>query len=388
MRGRARELFDIGVRAALPGPALHRALDAHPLPTGPVHLMAVGKAAPGMALAALDRLPGPPKSALVVTTAGSAVPVPGARVLIAGHPVPDAAGVAAAAAVEAQLDAVAPGDTVLALISGGGSALLPAPVAGLSLEDKAEVSRLMLATELDITQMNLVRQALSRLKGGGMLRRAPLARFLSYVLSDVIGDDLRAVASGPTVAPIGTRAEAAALLRDAALWDALPARVQAHLDAPERPVGPLPQSEAYLIGSNRMSLDAMKAAAPAARIVSGPTDRPGDARRREDRRCRSPRQARRGAVVRRRDHGAGQRRRPGGAQSGTGPSRRASRPRTAVRLDACCPAAPMAATDRPMPPAAWSTTTRGGGCAATGSMPSRRWRGPTVSTRFRPRATC
>src|SRR5690606_11985698 len=111
------------------------------------------------------------------------------------------------------------GETVVALISGGGSALLPAPVEGVSLADKAEVNRLLLAAGLDITRVNLVRQSLSRLKGGGMLRAAPGARFVSYILSDVIGDDPRVVASGPTVSPIGTRAEAAELLREAGLWD-------------------------------------------------------------------------------------------------------------------------------------------------------------------------
>jgi hydroxypyruvate reductase len=236
-----------------------------------------------------------PASTLVVTTEGSATEIPGVRTLVAGHPVPDAAGLAAGQAVLAQLRAVKPGEAVVALISGGGSALLPAPVEGVSLDDKAEVNRLMLATELDITEMNLVRQSLSLLKGGGMLRAAPEARFVSYVLSDVIGDDLRVVASGPTVAPIGTRAEAAALLREAGLWDALPGPVQAHLDAPEPEASPLPPAEAWLIGSNRMSLDAMLAAAPGARIVS---DRlTGAVTRAADKIIAAARRAKPGAVL-------------------------------------------------------------------------------------------
>jgi glycerate 2-kinase len=266
MRDRLAELFTIGVRAALPGPALAKAFARHPPPTGAVHLIALGKAAPGLAEEAMRHLS--PVSALAVTTAGAARPVAGVEMRIAGHPVPDAAGLAASREVEARLAAVRPGDAVLALISGGGSALLPAPAEGLTLEDKAEVSRLMLTADLDIGRMNLVRQQLSRLKGGGMLRLAPGARFATYVLSDVIGDDLRVVASGPTLSPVGTRAEAAAILREAGLWEMLPERVSALLSAPgPEPAAP-PAAEARLIGSNRLSLDAMLAVAPGSRIVS------------------------------------------------------------------------------------------------------------------------
>ncbi|MCR8725048.1 glycerate kinase type-2 family protein [Frigidibacter sp. ROC022] len=272
MRDKARALFALGVQAALPEPALGKALKEHPLPGGRVHLLALGKAAPGMMAEALRHLPGPPASALVVTTEGSAeaagsAALPGVEVLISGHPVPDAAGEAAARRVEAMLAGLTPADHLVALISGGGSALLPAPAAGITLDDKAEVNRLMLASGLEITEMNLVRQQLSRLKGGGMLRAAGCP-VVSYVLSDVIGDDPRVIASGPTVAPIGDRAGARAVLEDAGLWDQIPEPVAALLSAraPEAP--PLPPSELHLVGSNRISLEAMAAAEPGARIVS------------------------------------------------------------------------------------------------------------------------
>jgi len=100
MRKRAVELFKAGVAAALPGPALARAMAAHPPPEGPVHLIALGKAAPGMAAEALRHLSEPPKSALAVTHAGSAADLPGIDIRISGHPVPDAAGLASAAEVE------------------------------------------------------------------------------------------------------------------------------------------------------------------------------------------------------------------------------------------------------------------------------------------------
>ncbi len=268
MRARAKALFEVGVAAALPGPALARAMAAHPLPEGPLRLVALGKAAMGMAAEALRHLPAPPVAAVVVTNAENAGDLPGVEVLTAGHPVPDAAGLAAAERVERLLGDAAPGEQVLALISGGGSAMLPAPVAGVSLDDKAEVNRLMLAAGLDIAAMNLVRQSLSRLKGGGWLRAAGGAPVTSFILSDVIGDDLRVIASGPTVAPIGTAAQAAEVLHDAGLWDQLPDSVTRHLQAPQPDLPPLPPSTAWLIGSNRISLDAMAAAAPGARIVS------------------------------------------------------------------------------------------------------------------------
>ena len=269
LRSRARALFDAGCTAAQPGPALARAFAAHPLPAGPVRLLALGKAAAAMAEATLAALPQPPRAALAVTNDENARPLPGVEMLTAGHPVPDARGLAAAERVESLLADLGPDETLLALISGGGSALLPAPAAGLTLQDKAEVSRLMLGAGLDITQMNLVRQQLSRLKGGRLLRAAQGAAVRAYVLSDVIGDDLRVIASGPTVAPIGSRAEAAALLHRAGLWERLPDAVAAHLSQPEPALPPLPPAETLLVGSNRMSLDAMVAAAGgAARIVS------------------------------------------------------------------------------------------------------------------------
>jgi glycerate 2-kinase len=214
MRKEARRLFDVAVAAADPGRAVARALEAAPVSGKRVWIVAVGKAAWAMAAAARERLDAhvTESGTIVVTNAENAAPLEGAEVHVAGHPVPDEGGLRAAGAVEAMLTRTEPGDVVLALISGGGSALLPAPVEGVSLADKAEASRLMLGAGLDITEMNSVRQHLSRLKGGGLARAAAPARVVALILSDVIGDDLRVIASGPTVAPICTRAEARALL--------------------------------------------------------------------------------------------------------------------------------------------------------------------------------
>lgn len=264
---RARRLFAAGLAAAAPGPAVTRAMSGvladPPGPGGRWQLVALGKAARAMAAAAmavLDRAQavqaGP---TLVITNAENAAALPGAEVLAAGHPVPDAAGAAAAQRLELVLAALGPQDRVLALISGGGSALCPAPVEGISLADKAEVNRLLLGSGADIGQVNLVRQQLSRLKGGGWLRISA-APVVALVLSDVPGDDLRVIASGPTVAPIGTRAEAAALCRALGLWQRLPGPVRAHLAAPQPRQPALPAARNLLIGSNAQSLAAMVAA--------------------------------------------------------------------------------------------------------------------------------
>ena len=260
-------LFQVGVRAADPGAAVERALAAHPLSTGGrLFVLALGKAGLSMMRAALAVL-SPPAQALVVTNHENAGDLPGARVLAAGHPVPDENGLRAGQQVLQMLAQAGANDTVLVLVSGGGSALLPAPVPGLTLADKAAVNELLLGAGLDITEMNAVRQHLSALKGGGLLRAAAPARVTALILSDVIGDDLRVIASGPTVAPIRPRAQVVAGLKARGLWDRLPAAARAALERPEAEE-PLPAATNRLIGSNRMSLDAMAGAAPEARILS------------------------------------------------------------------------------------------------------------------------
>ena len=262
LRETARAYFALAVKAADPGLALRRALEAAPFPTAPGRqiVIAVGKAAVPMVAEALRHLSSVAE-VILVTNYENATSLPegfdGVQVFASGHPVPDENGLRAGEAVIAALRAATAEDRVIALISGGGSALLPAPVEGVSLADKAEVNRLLLAGGLEITQMNLIRQNLSQLKGGGMLRLAAPAPVSAWILSDVIGDDLRAIASGPTVAPLGGRAEARTILQGAGLWEKLPASVQAHLSAPEADTA-LPVAQNLLIGSNRQSLEAIR----------------------------------------------------------------------------------------------------------------------------------
>jgi hydroxypyruvate reductase len=260
----ALRIFQAGVRAADPEAAVTAALGQV---SRPALIVAVGKAARLMAQAALGRFSGVPT--VVVTNYENDGALEGATVFASGHPVPDAAGARAAQAVIAALHAAK--GPVLALISGGGSALLPAPAPGLTLEDKADVNRLLLGAGLDIRAMNLVRQQLSDLKGGGFLRHAAPHPVTALILSDVIGDDLSAIASGPTVGPIGTPSDAIAMLQQAGLWERLPAAVVRHLQAAQPPAE-LPEATNILIGSNTHSVEAMRVAAGTGRVIPTPVE--------------------------------------------------------------------------------------------------------------------
>lgn len=256
LRRTARDLFDVAVRAADPALALRKSLDRAPFPKGRPVLIALGKAAVPMLREALAHLP--EAQSILITNAENNTQMAGVQTFIAGHPIPDQMGELAGQAVMAALDQATEQDCIIALISGGGSAMLPAPVAGVTLAEKMQVSKLLLSGGFSITEMNLVRQHLSRLKGGGFLRtKAPVS---AYILSDVIGDDLRVIASGPTTDPIGTQAEAVALLQP--IWAELPASVQSHLTRPSPELAPRRAAQNHLIGSNRQSLNAVLNAAP------------------------------------------------------------------------------------------------------------------------------
>ena len=271
-RRRAREIFAAGLAAADPFRATQLAMGDL---ARPGLIVAVGKAARAMAEAALSQFGGVP--CIVVTNAGNDAPLAGARVHRAGHPVPDAQGARAAQDVLTGLR-MAEGP-VLALISGGGSAMLPAPVPPITLAEKARLNELLLAGGLDIRAMNCVRQQISSLKGGGFLRAAAPQKVTALILSDVVGDDLSVIASGPTVAPVGTAEEAAAILRDAGLWEEVPGSIRDRLlrDAPPAAV---PEAENRLIGSNGHSVAAMAAFAGDAAVLPALEGDVADAARR------------------------------------------------------------------------------------------------------------
>jgi glycerate 2-kinase len=236
----------------------------HRLGRGRVAVVAAGKAAVPMARAAEEVLGDRLTLGLAVSTATQgALDRVGLRT--ASHPVPDARGLAAAAELEALARGLGRDDLLLVLLSGGASALLPAPADGVTLEDKARTTTLLLRAGATIHETNAVRKHLSRLKGGGLARAAAPARVVTLVLSDVVGDDLSTIASGPTVPDPTTFADALFVLRRRGVLDAVPAPVRERLEAGERgevPETPKPGDAALrrvatrIVGSNRLSVEA------------------------------------------------------------------------------------------------------------------------------------
>ena len=166
---------------------------------------------------------------VIVVKEGHGLPLQRVRIHEAGHPVPDGRGLRGAEDVLSLVNAARERDLVLCVISGGGSALLVAPAEGVTLGDKQEVTRLLLACGADIHEINTVRKHLSRAKGGGLARAAYPATVVSLILSDVIGDDLNVIASGPAVPDTSTFADARDVFEKYGIGSKLPASVQTRL---------------------------------------------------------------------------------------------------------------------------------------------------------------
>ncbi len=261
LRDLAKSLFDAAVQAADPALAVRRALTENPLPPvtdGRYIIVSIGKAACAMAEEALRHVPeGAKFRAIAVTNYENKRDVPGCEVMASGHPTPDANGARAAREITQIVMTAKATDFVLCLISGGASALVPAPLPGITLDDKIAVNDLLLAHGFEISEINLVRQQLSLLKGGGLARLAQPAPVRSLIISDVVGDDPRAIASGPTASPLGSKGDAVDLLARRGLWAKLPASVRDSLSETDDQGAPTgSQAENPIIGSNRASLQA------------------------------------------------------------------------------------------------------------------------------------
>ena len=259
-------LFDAAVAAADPA----RALAAHlpEPPRGRTVVIGAGKGAAQLA-AAFEALWDGPLQGVVVTRYGYACPTRAIRVIEAAHPVPDAAGLVASAALFDAVRGLGPDDLVVALICGGGSSLLPMPPGDLTLEDEAALNRALLASGAPISVMNAIRKQVSGIKGGRLAAAAHPARVVSLVVSDVPGDDPAQVASGPTVPDPGSRADARRLV-DSWRID-LPPRLRDWLagdaGAAPDPADPVfARNEVHVIASARLSLEAAAARAEAAGI--------------------------------------------------------------------------------------------------------------------------
>ena len=251
-----RNLFDAAVAAADPMQCVPPHLPAPP--KGRTIVIGAGKASAKMARAVEDHWNGPLEG-LVVTRYGHAVPCDRIEIVEAAHPVPDAAGEAAAKRILEIAGDAGPDELVLCLISGGGSALLALPAPGLTLADKQAVNTALLRSGATINEMNCVRRHLSAIKGGRLAAAAHPAHLVTLLISDVPGDDPINIASGPTVADPTTRADARKLIAKYGI--AVPDTVAAHLERDEaesvKPGDPrLAGTETILIATPKMSLDA------------------------------------------------------------------------------------------------------------------------------------
>jgi glycerate 2-kinase len=218
-----------------------------------VYVVGGGKAAVPMAAAVVDVLGDRLTSGIVVTKvghAGSGPPLPGLRVLEAGHPVPDRNSVRGAQAI-ADLARRATGrDLIVCLISGGGSALLTLPVEGLDLDDLQELTDALLRSGATINELNTVRKHWSSFKGGNLARLAAPAAVVTLVLSDVVGDPLDVIASGPTVPDPTTTADAQEILDRYSIWPGRPVPFQ---ETPKPGDAVFEQVHHVIVGSNRQA---------------------------------------------------------------------------------------------------------------------------------------
>ncbi len=255
-RALLRAMFDAAVSAALPDRSVPSHLPVSP--KGRTVVVGAGKASAAMARALEEHWPGP-LTGLVVTRYGHGVPCRRIEIVEASHPVPDAKGRAAAARILGMVQGLTADDLVIALISGGGSALLSLPAPGLTLEDKQAVNRALLQSGAHIGEMNTVRKHLSAIKGGRLAAAAYPARVVTLVISDVPADDPSVIASGPTVADATTFADARAVLAKYGITK--PAAALRHLEraedeTPKPGDARLARAETVLIATPQMSLEA------------------------------------------------------------------------------------------------------------------------------------
>ena len=233
-----REIILAALAAVEPGRAVRRALVAENLPfvdkssgeesTAPLYLLAVGKAAVPMAEAAIKLLGNQIKAGIIITKTN-----PGGgrlddrfQVMQADHPVPGEASLRAGQTIEDLIQRMELGVNCLALISGGASALMTLPVESISLADLQKTTRLLLSSGADINEMNCIRKHLDRIKGGGLARMLNGRRCLALILSDVMGDDLSTIGSGPLSADESTYPDALGIFGKYQLVEQLPVKVR------------------------------------------------------------------------------------------------------------------------------------------------------------------
>jgi glycerate-2-kinase len=262
------ELYTVATQAVDPAPALASRLARLPREPGRRWILALGKAAEPMARTAVRTLASwglAPAGGLVVAPTAHPAPDPTNRVVAGDHPEPGPGSLAAADALGRVADLVGEQDEVWVLLSGGTSSLLAAPVAGLAPAELTAIYRLLLGSGLDITAMNRIRKRFSRWGGGRLAASLAPARVRVFVVSDVIGDDLASIGSGPCVPDPTTAAQVHGALEDAGLWSRIPAAARQLVlatESGETAETPKPGDQAFarvtleLIASNGLALEA------------------------------------------------------------------------------------------------------------------------------------
>jgi hydroxypyruvate reductase len=231
-----------------------------------IWVVGAGKAGASMAKAAERVLGTKIAAGLINVKDGHTVPLRRIELRECGHPVPDQRGVEGARRIAEIASEAGEDDLVVCLISGGASALMPAPVPPITLEEKQAVTRLLLASGANIHEINAVRKHISAIKGGQLARLAAPATVESLLLSDVIGDDLDVIGSGPTAPDASTFAGAVAILEKYGIFDRAPASVRDRLTGADHET-PKPGDRLFrsvrntVVGSNRLALDAAAAKA-------------------------------------------------------------------------------------------------------------------------------
>jgi hydroxypyruvate reductase len=279
MHSDARAIFKAGLAAVAPAKALNRCVvrKGNDLLIGDIAIdlgqieriivVGAGKATAAMAVSVEMLLDDRILQGLIIVKYGHLAPVKRVELIEAAHPLPNAAGVKGARRIVDLVSQAGPKDLVLCLISGGGSALLPLPADGISLADKQAVTDLLLRCGATIHDINALRKHLSAIKGGQLARAAAPARVVSLILSDVVGDDLDVIASGPTVADTSTFDNCLAIVERYDLSDRLPSAVRKRLqEGVEGRIAETPKAGHHvfkrthnlIIGANA---DALKAAA-------------------------------------------------------------------------------------------------------------------------------
>jgi len=232
-----------------------------------IYIIGAGKASAAMAQPIEEIISARLKEGIVNVKYGHSVPLKTVQVNEAGHPVPDDAGLKGTQKIIQLLQQTGEKDLVFFLISGGGSALLPCPAEGLSLEDKQHVTKLLLEIGATIHEINAIRKHISKVKGGQLARLAYPSTLISLILSDVIGDDMDIIASGPTVPDRSTYIDCLHILEKYSIQNKIPAAVLTHLEkgargeieeTPKEKDPIFKQTQNIIIASNKQAVEAAK----------------------------------------------------------------------------------------------------------------------------------